>query len=101
MLPRRPLVVTARHEAGIQVKEFCDTLPAIDGFILPDNADFIVKFFKEKEEDLAQKLIVKLKSDKGLEEPFANRLKTLRFFTLFAKTFRGRFQKVEHSCMWK
>ena len=92
-------MVTARHEAGIQVKEFCDTLPAIDGFILPDSADFIVKFFKEKEEDLAQKLIVKLKSDKGLEELFANCLKPLRFFTLLAKTFRGRFQNVEHSCM--
>jgi len=48
MLPRCPLVVTARHEAGIQVRKFCDTLPAIEGFILPDTADFIVKFFKEK-----------------------------------------------------
>ena len=90
MLPRCLLVVTARHEAGIQVRKVCDTLLEIEGFTTLDAKDFIVKFFKEKEGDLAQKLLHKLDDDTNLKELIANPLHTA-LLCLLCEDFEGNF----------
>ena len=75
MLPHCQLVATARHEAGIKVRECCDTLLEIEGFTEEDARKFITKYFKTIE-DLAQKLLNKLKRDKVLRDLTANPLNT-------------------------
>ena len=74
-----PLVVTARHEAGIEVTKYCDTLLEIEGFTPADASEFIKKFFKGEGEQgakMAQKLLDKLNDDKSLTELIANPLNT-------------------------
>ena len=90
MLSRCRLVVTARHEAGIQVRKFCNTLLEIEGFTVRDAMDFISKFFKEKEGNLDQKLIDKLKNDTSLQELIANPLNTALLCVL-CEDFQGVF----------
>ena len=90
MLSRCRLVVTARHEAGIQVRKFCNTLLEIEGFTVRDAMDFISKFFKEKEGNLDQKLIDKLKNDTSLQELIANPLNTA-LLCLLCEDFQGVF----------
>ena len=90
MLSRCRLVVTARHEAGIQVRKFCDTLLEIEGFTARDALDFISKFFKEKEGNLDQKLIDKLKNDTSLQELIANPLNAA-LLCLLCEDFQGVF----------
>ena len=46
MLPTCHLVVIVRHEAGITVRKFCDTLQEIEGFTKEDAGNFIFKYFK-------------------------------------------------------
>ena len=75
-----PLVVTARHEAGIEVTKYCDTLLEIEGFTAADASEFIKKFFKGEGEQrgakMTQKLLDKLDEDKSLTELVANPLNT-------------------------
>ena len=74
-----PLVVTARHEAGVKVIKYCDTLLEIEGFTAADAIQFIEKFFKgdgEQGTKMAQKLLDKLNEDKSLTELIANPLNT-------------------------
>ena len=73
------LVVTARHEAGIEVMKYCDTLLEIEGFTGADASEFIRKFFQDKGEQgakMAQNLLGKLKEDQSLKELIANPLNT-------------------------
>ena len=90
MLSGCRLVATARHETGIAVRKFCDTMLEIEGFTLDDAIDFISKFFKEKEGNLDQKLIDKLKSDTSLQELIANPLNTA-LLCLLCEDFQGVF----------
>ena len=79
VLHKCPLVVTARHEAGIEVMKYCDTLLEIEGFTGADASEFIQKFFHEKGEQgakMAQNLLGKLKEDQSLKELIANPLNT-------------------------
>ena len=74
-----PLVVTARHEAGIEVMKDCDTLLEIEGFTTADANEFIHKFFQGEGEQgakIAQKLLDKLNEDKSLTELIASPLNT-------------------------
>ena len=74
-----PLVVTARHEAGVKVIKYCDTLLEIEGFTAADAIQFIEKFFKGDGEQgikMAEKLLDKLNEDKSLTELIANPLNT-------------------------
>ena len=74
-----PLVVTARHEAGIEVMKDCDTLLEIEGFTTADANEFIHKFFQGEGEQgakIAQKLLDKLNEDESLTELIANPLNT-------------------------
>ncbi|XP_068744276.1 NLR family CARD domain-containing protein 3-like [Montipora capricornis] len=91
ILPKCHLVVTARHEAGIEVRECCDTLLEVEGFTENDAEDFIWRYFKT-EEHLAKKLLDKLRSDASLEELTANPLNTA-LLCLLCEDFQGDLPK--------
>ncbi|XP_068748855.1 NLR family CARD domain-containing protein 3-like [Montipora capricornis] len=74
VLPESYLVVTARHEVGMTVRECCHTLLEVEGFTKTDAKNFIERYFREGEEDLAEKLLDKLDSDKTLQDLTANPL---------------------------
>ena len=79
ILHKCPLVVTARHEAGIEVRNSCDTLLEIEGFTGADACEFIQKFFQDKGEQgakMAQNLLAKLEEDQSLKELITNPLNT-------------------------
>ena len=87
MLPKCHLVVTARHEVGIKIRECCDTLLEVEGFTLYDAIEFIHKYFKT-EKYLAEKLCDKLISDRGLQDLVANPLNTALLCLLW-EDFQG------------
>ena len=89
VLPKCRLVATARHEAGIKVRIHSDTLLEIEGFTEEDAREFIFKYFKTSEE-LAQKLLSKLRSDKNLKDMAANPLNTA-LLCLVCEEYRGVF----------
>ena len=87
MLSKCYLVVTARHEAGIKVRECCDTLLEVEGFTQNDAEDFIQKYFKTQRH-LAQKLLNKLYTDASLRGITANPLNTA-LLCLLCEDFQG------------
>ena len=87
MLPLCHVVVTARHEAGIPMRKVCDTLLEIEGFTYQDSEEFILKYFAGKE-DLAEKLLDKIRNEKRLEEMTANPLNTA-LLCLLCEDFQG------------
>ena len=89
MLLKCHLVVTAREEVGVKVRECCDTLLEIEGFTEEDARKFITKYFKNME-DLAEKLLDKLKQDRILRGLTANPLNTA-LFCLLCDDFKGVF----------
>ena len=89
MLPKCHFVVTARHEAGITMRKFCDTLLEIEGFTEKDAKKFIRKYFKTVE-DLAQKLLSKVEGDSNLKEMVSNPLNTA-LLCLLCEDFQGKF----------
>ena len=89
MLPKCHLVVTAKGEAGIKVRECCDTLLEIEGFTEEDARKFITKYFKSMG-DLAKKLLDKLSEDEGLKDLAANPLNTA-LLCLLCDDFKGVF----------
>ena len=91
MLSKCYLVVTARHEAGIKVRECCDTLLEVEGFTKNDADDFIRRYFKT-ETHLAQKLFDKLRTDASLSGITANPLNTA-LLCLLCEDFQGDLPK--------
>ena len=91
MLSKCYLVVTARHEAGINVRECCDTLLEVEGFTKHDAEDFIRRYFKT-ERYLAQKLLDKLRTDASLRGITANPLNTA-LLCLLCEDFQGDLPK--------
>ena len=89
MLPKCHLVVTAREEAGIKVRECCDSLLEIEGFSEEDSRKFITKYFKNMG-DLAKKLLDKLIEDEDLKDLAANPLNTA-LLCLLCDDFKGVF----------
>ena len=75
VLPKCKVVATARHEAGVKVRKFCDTLLEVEGFTEAEAREFIAKYFKEKSE-LAEKLSARISRDENLREMCANPLNT-------------------------
>ena len=57
ILQKCRIVVTARQEVGMEVRECCDTLLEIEGFTKDDAREFIVKYFKD-DVHLAEKLLI-------------------------------------------
>ena len=88
VLPGSYLVVTARHEVGMTVRECCHTLLEVEGFTETDAKNFIRRYFKE-EEDLAEKLLDKLDSDRTLKDLTANPLNAA-LLCLLCEDFRGK-----------
>ena len=88
VLPESYIVVTARHEIGVKVRECCHTLLEVEGFTETDAKEFILKYFKEK--DLAKKLLDKLDTDVDLQDLTRNPLNTA-LLCLLCEDFRGKF----------
>ena len=88
VLPRSYLVVTARHEVGMTVRECCHTLLEVEGFTETDAKNFVGRYFKE-EEDLAEKLLDKLDSDETLQDLIVNPLNAA-LLCLLCEDFRGK-----------
>ncbi|XP_068686712.1 NLR family CARD domain-containing protein 3-like [Montipora foliosa] len=91
MLSKCYLIVTARHKAGIKVRECCDTLLEVKGFTKYDAEDFISRYFKTKEH-LAEKLLERLRSDASLREVTANPLNAA-FLCLLCEDVQGDLPK--------
>ena len=58
-LPGCHIVLTSRHETGMKVRRYCDSLWEIVGFTQKDAQGYIRKYFK-KRNDLAMKLIERI-----------------------------------------
>ena len=89
VLPESYLVVTARHEVGMTVRECCHTLLEVEGFTKTDAANFIRRYFGKTKEDLAKKLLDKLVSDETLQDLTANPLNAA-LLCLLCEDFRGK-----------
>ena len=71
------LMLTARHEAGMEIRRYCDTLLDIVGYTSEDADSYITKYFRNHEDpSLGNALIDKLKHDGQLRELAANPLNT-------------------------
>ncbi|XP_044162974.1 nucleotide-binding oligomerization domain-containing protein 2-like [Acropora millepora] len=88
VLPESYIVVTARHEVGVNVRECCHTLLEVEGFTKTDAKEFILRYFKE--EHLAEKLLDKLDSDISLRDLTRNPLNTA-LLCLLCEDFGGKF----------
>ena len=75
VLPNCRVIATARHEAGVKVRKYCDTLLEIEGFTEEDVNSFIRKFFRDKSK-LAEQLIAHLCVDYRLYAILTNPLNT-------------------------
>ena len=87
VLPGCHVVVTARHEAGKEVRKCCDTLLQIEGFTENHVKGFVTRYFKERP-DLATKLLERMSQDKNLTEMAANPLNTA-LLCLLCEEFEG------------
>ena len=75
VLPNCRVVATARHEAGVKVRKYCDTLLEVEGFTDEDVESFIRNYFRA-EPKLAEQLIEHLDDDYNLYEILTNPLNT-------------------------
>ena len=91
ILPGCNLLVTARHEGGIPIRKYFDFLLEIQEFTPQNSQEFVHKFFKGKD-DLAEKLLLKLKEDKNLQEIMFNPLNSA-LLCLICEEFEGNFPK--------
>ncbi|XP_015774780.1 PREDICTED: nucleotide-binding oligomerization domain-containing protein 2-like isoform X2 [Acropora digitifera] len=87
-LPESYIVVTARHEVGVNVRKSCHTLLEVEGFTKSDIKEFIQRYFKE--EHLAKELLDKLDSDITLKDLARNPLNTA-LLCLLCEDFGGKF----------
>ena len=91
ILPNCRVVATARNEAGIKVRKYCDTLLEVEGFTKGDVETFIFKYFETiYREDLAKKLMKELEDDENLIDMAANPLNTA-LLCLVCEEFEGVF----------
>ena len=88
VLPESYILVTARHEVGVNVRECCHTLLEVEGFTKTDVEEFILRYFEE--EHLAEKLLDKLDSDITLQDLTRNPLNTA-LLCLVCEEFDGKF----------
>ena len=85
------LMLTARHEAGMRLRRYCDTLLELVGYLEGDVESYIKKYFSSHEDQsLADKMIKHLRRDKQLAELTANPLNTALLCLLCEET-RGVF----------
>ncbi|CAH3176506.1 unnamed protein product, partial [Porites evermanni] len=85
------LMLTARHEAGMRLRRYCDTLLELVGYLEDDVESYINKYFSSHEDQsLADKMIKHLRRDKQLAQLTANPLNTALLCLLCEET-RGVF----------
>nr|XP_058952188.1 NACHT, LRR and PYD domains-containing protein 3-like [Pocillopora verrucosa] len=85
------LLLTARHEAGMKVRQYCDTLLEIVGYTSQDADSYIKKYFSNHDDpSLAKKLIRGLNRNQKLRELSANPLNTA-LLCLVCEDSRGIF----------
>ena len=85
------LMLTARHEAGMKLRRYCDTLLEIVGYTREDADSYITKYFSNHEDPgLAKKMIKKLDRSPHLRELTANPLNTA-LLCLVCEDSRGMF----------
>lgn len=85
------LMLTARHEAGTEVRRYCDTLLDIVGYTSRDTDSYITKYFSNHEDpSLGSALIEKLRHDDQLRELTANPLNTA-LLCLVCEETKGAF----------
>lgn len=85
------LMLTSRHEAGTEVRRYCDTLLDIVGYTNQDAESYIAKYFSNHEDpSLGNALIDKLKHDDQLRELTANPLNTA-LLCLVCEDTKGAF----------
>ena len=75
VLPNCRVIATARHEAGVKVRKYCDTLLEVEGFTEEDVESFVRNYFRA-EPKLAEQLIEHLDDDCDLYEILTNPLNT-------------------------
>ena len=75
VLPNCRVVATARHEAGVKVRKYCDTLLEVEGFTAKDVETFVRNYFRA-EPELAEQLIKHLYYAYDLYEILTNPLNT-------------------------
>ena len=81
------LMLTARHEAGMRVRRYCDTLLEIVGYTHKDVDSYIKKYFSSHEDQsLADKMIQKLNGDRHLRVITVNPLNTALLCLLCEET---------------
>ena len=88
VLPDSYIVVTARHEVGVNVRECFHTLLEVEGFTKTDVQEFILKYFEEGH--LAEKLLDKLDSDRTLRDLTRNPLNAA-LLSLLCEDSGGKF----------
>ena len=87
VLPLTYLIITARHEVGINVRLHSDALFEIKGYTKEDADSYIKKYFSCHDESrLAGKLIRKINNDSQLRELTANALNTALLCLVFEDT---------------
>ena len=85
------LMLTARHEAGMKVRRYCDTLLELVGYTEDDVESYVKRYFSNHEDQsLADKMIKHLDSDRNLRELTVNPLNTALLCLLCEET-RGVF----------
>ncbi|XP_078343653.1 uncharacterized protein LOC144629303 [Oculina patagonica] len=87
-LPKCHIVLTSRHEGGVKVSKYCDTLLEIVGFTEEDSRKFVQRYFKDMDE-LGQKLLREIECKKELKELTVNPL-TTALLCLLCDDFKGR-----------
>ncbi|XP_015748082.1 PREDICTED: nucleotide-binding oligomerization domain-containing protein 2-like [Acropora digitifera] len=88
VLPDSYILVTARHEVGVKLRECCHTLLEVEGFTKTDAKQFILSYFEQ--EYLAKKLLDKLDSDINLQDLTIHPLNTA-LLCLLCEDFGGKF----------
>ena len=85
------LMLTARHEAGTEVRRYCDSLLDIVGYTKQDAESYIEKYFSNhKNPSLAKKMIKKLNRSPQLRELTTNPLNTA-LMCLVCEDSEGKF----------
>lgn len=86
-LPKCHILLTSRHEGGVKVSKYCDTLLETVGFAEQDSKSFILRYFKDMEA-LGQNLLREIECKEALKELTVNPL-TTALLCLLCEDFNG------------
>ena len=86
-LPKCHIVLTSRHEGGVKVSKYCNTLLEIVGFAGEDSKSFILRYFKDMKA-LGQKLLREIECKDALKELTVNPL-TMALICLLCEDYKG------------